>query len=86
MSALGFAPDALGGAAGAGVADAGPGSERSERSSRPGGARDRRRPGIGRASAMALARAGADVAVADLMPTGDARGGDLGDRAARGWA
>ncbi len=35
-----------------------------------GGAR-----GIGRASAMALARAGADVAVADLLPTGDAEAG-----------
>ena len=32
-----------------------------------GGAR-----GIGRASAVALARAGADVAVADLLPTADA--------------
>ena len=35
-----------------------------------GGAR-----GIGRASAMVLARAGADVAVADLLPTGDAEAG-----------
>jgi 3-oxoacyl-[acyl-carrier protein] reductase len=35
-----------------------------------GGAR-----GIGRASALALARAGADVAVADLLPTGDAEAG-----------
>ena len=35
-----------------------------------GGAR-----GIGRASAMALARAGADVAVADLLPTGEAEAG-----------
>ncbi len=35
-----------------------------------GGAR-----GIGRASAVALARAGADVAVADLLPTGEAEAG-----------